>query len=151
MFPAIADIAGNKSRCRSSYLQKFMALVRIIKARKPVVRYWIFKGTSREERRAVLRMLRMPVQRRIAGPSSDLLLKRGAVSTKGRHIAVDFVDAEPVHYPIRQAPRDVHWSARCGRAWPKLFVVKSKQLCKASSRVAKLFHSKRWHRLRYLW
>jgi len=108
-----------------------------------MVLYWIFKGASQEDRRTVLRMPRMPVQRPIEGAmiSNDSPLECGAVPTKGRQIAVDFVDADPVHCPIRQAPCGVHQSAGGG----KLSVAKSKRLCKASFRSAKLFHSTRWH------
>jgi hypothetical protein len=108
----IADIAGNKERCHNSYLQTTMAPSRIIKAWKCVKRHGLLPGRFRKVRQTVLRIRnsefglvarQRPIRDTVV--TDNLLLKCDVVATKSRHIAVRFVEADPVHCPIRQMPR----------------------------------------------
>jgi hypothetical protein len=156
MFPAVAEIAGNKKHRRGSYLQMIMTALRIIKAGKRVARHCFWPGRSRESRRAVLRIRNLNFGVTAAQGSiesamvlNDPLSKCDVVATKIRHIAVRFVEVDPVHCQIHQMSRHAHYSDGGSRKWPILFLVKSRRLCKASLRGATLFHPTRWHRLRY--
>jgi hypothetical protein len=127
-----------------------MALFRIKKGRKLAVLHWFFSGISLEERRTVLRIRiadfgLIPMQRPTGDTvmTDDLLSKRDVMPSKGRKIVVRFVDADPVHYPIRQMSRNAHRSNGGGLNGQDLFLVKSRRLCKISLRSARGFYSAR--------